>query len=65
MNHANFQTMSAQGMPPQVSTQLPAPSFNGGNVQQHIARLLSQRPTPQGWQMTVPAQQRGNIIYQM
>ncbi|KAL8664420.1 MAG: hypothetical protein Q9202_003110 [Teloschistes flavicans] len=57
--------MSAQGMPPQVSTQLPAPSFNGGNVQQHIARLLSQRPSPPGWQMTVPAQQRGNIIFQI
>ncbi|KAL8688706.1 MAG: hypothetical protein Q9218_005453 [Villophora microphyllina] len=65
MNHANFQNMSAQGMPPQVGTQSAGPTYNGINMQQHILRALSQQPTPPGWQMSVPLQHRGAIIYQL
>ncbi|KAL8766394.1 MAG: hypothetical protein Q9194_006278 [Teloschistes cf. exilis] len=49
----------------QVNTQPGGPPYNGVNLQQHIARLLSQRPTPQGWQMSVPVAQRVHIIVQL
>ncbi|KAL9576660.1 MAG: hypothetical protein Q9212_006917, partial [Teloschistes hypoglaucus] len=65
MNHANYQHMSAPGMLSQVNTQPGGPSYNGSNLQQHIARLLSQKPVPPGWQMSLPQQQRIHIIGQI
>ncbi|KAL8833220.1 MAG: hypothetical protein Q9170_004415 [Blastenia crenularia] len=59
--------MAGQPMPMQVGSQ-PQPAGlppQGGQVQQFILRTLSQQPTPQGWQSSVQAQIRANIVFQI
>ncbi|KAL8872898.1 MAG: hypothetical protein Q9174_001548 [Haloplaca sp. 1 TL-2023] len=66
MNPANFQSMSAQGMPPQANQQPAVRQGNGfSGVQQRIMQVLSQQSAPPGWQSSVPLQQRCHTIFQL
>ena len=68
MNPGNFQNM---GMPRPAQQGNPQPGGmqrNGGassDIRQHIMRELSNHPTPNGWQQTVPLQSRLALIQQM
>ncbi|KAL9594017.1 MAG: hypothetical protein Q9219_007262 [cf. Caloplaca sp. 3 TL-2023] len=59
--------MAGQAIPLQVAPQpqLAGPPANGGSVQQHILRTLSQQTAPQGWQSSVQPTLRANIVHQI
>lgn len=72
MNPAGFPNMGGQGMVPQGHPAAPQPQQRGGighqAVQQQIFRMLSTQQSQQnlqGWQASVPIQQRVYIIYQL
>ena len=68
MNQAGFQNMGMPRPPPQGNPQPGGMQRNGGassDIRQHIMRELSNRPTPAGWQQTVPLQNRIALIQQM
>jgi hypothetical protein len=58
MNPGNYPNVPGPGMGPQNE-----PQKNGrGSISAHVTQILQQQQIPQGWQSTVPVQQRLPIV---